>query len=362
MSRNSYPYVREMMREAVEALGSPTTNTAVQDWIAERYPGTNQATVQAHCIMCCVNQPSRAHYPENQRPRVADDPRYDFLFRPERGKLEWYDPEKHGVWTIEQDDEGKFAIACDDGDLIYPRARQRSAEVSVMPPKRPSRAAIPILASQIDAARRLHDRLEQWSATERAFERLRESFSGFDREACMIKSAAINDLYSTRVYAIWRMAEHLIKVMAAPPEDPCELVAAIASLPGPEGHEVERRHWSFASKICHFFVDSDTHPIYDSFCRDMIAYHLGRGSCVSDRQNPYRAFRKNLEWLQQLSGLSVSLRDMDRYLWLAGQYRAWLKRGDDAQTNSELRSLFENESPEVQRDIEALAPDLEPSL
>ena len=127
-------------------------STAVQNWIAEYYPATNHATVQCQCIICCVNQPSRVHYPQTQRPRVADDPRYDFLFRPERGKLEWYDPEKHGVWTIQQDDEGKFAISCDDGDLIYPRARQRSGEVSVMPPKRPPRAAIPILPSQIEAA------------------------------------------------------------------------------------------------------------------------------------------------------------------------------------------------------------------
>jgi len=357
MSRNSYPYVREMLREAVEALGSPTTNTAVQNWIAEHYPATNQASVRAHCIMCCVNQPSRVHYPQTQRPRVADDPRYDFLFRPERGKLEWYDPERHGVWTIEQDDEGKFAISCDDGDLIYPGARQRSAEVSGFHPKPLPRAAIPILSAQIDTAHRLYDQVPLWSATERAFERLKQSFSGFDLETCMLKSAAINDLYSTNVFAIWRMAEHLRKVMAAPPEDPCELVAAIASLPDREG-QVKRRHWSFASKICHFFVDSDTYPIYDRYCRDMITYHLGRGGCVSDQQNPYRAFSKNRERLQQLSGLSVSLRDMDRYLWLAGQYRAWVKRGDDARINSELRSLFENESPEVQRDLKALAPDL----
>ena len=89
MSTNSHPFVREMMRQAVEALGSPTTNVAVRDWIEERYPGTNRGTIQAQRIVCTVNQPSRVHYPENRRPRLCDDTRYDFLFCSERGKLEW---------------------------------------------------------------------------------------------------------------------------------------------------------------------------------------------------------------------------------------------------------------------------------
>ncbi len=158
------------------------------------------------------------------------------------------------------------------------------------------------------------------------------------------------------------MAAHLSGVMADPPDNPAHLVEAIASLPRSDGGGVERKHWSFASKICHFFIDGDRYPIYDSFCRDMVARHLGRGNCVSDPTNPYRAFMENLQRLSEMSRVAASLRDLDRYLWLAGQYRAWVKRGDDAQTNSELRSLFEDESPEVQRDLEALAPGLEPRL
>ena len=57
---------------------------------------------------------------------------------------------------------------------------------------------------------------------------------------------AINDLYSTRVYAIWRMANHLAQVMTDPPPDE-DLPEAIASLPSADGRTVERRHWSFAS-------------------------------------------------------------------------------------------------------------------
>jgi hypothetical protein len=144
------------------------------------------------------------------------------------------------------------------------------------------------------------------------------------------------------------MAEHLMKVMVDPPDDPAALVEAIASLPEDDG-TVPRKHWSFASKIGHFFVNGDRYPIYDSFCRDIILYHLGRNSYSTDTDNPYRAFITNLDRLREVSGLSVTLRDLDRYLWLTGQYREWLKKGDKAQLNSELRSLFEDDNTEVRQ-------------
>ncbi|MGD9496484.1 MAG: hypothetical protein AB7Y46_09245 [Armatimonadota bacterium] len=109
-----------MIREAVEELGSPTTNRAVRDWVAEHYPEANPLTVQTQLLILCVNQPSRTHYPENQRARPCTDVRYDYLYRPDRGEVEWYRPEQHGAWSIEQDDEGNFAISCDDGELIWP--------------------------------------------------------------------------------------------------------------------------------------------------------------------------------------------------------------------------------------------------
>jgi hypothetical protein len=342
-----------MLREAVEKLGSPTTNTAVKDWIVERYPGTNAGTIQAHMLFCCVNQPSRTHYPENQRSRVCDDLRYDFLFRPARGQLEWYRPEKHGVWSIEEDDDGDFAICCDDGEPIYPARRERTAAPERPTPKQ-MREAVPITQVQINAANRLHTRCPQWSSTDRAFERLAKYFPGWDRESCILKSAAINDLYSTNVYAIWRMAEHLMNVMADAPADPDELAEAIASLLNAEGNAVERRHWSFASKILHFFVDGDRYPIYDSFCRSMVSYHLGRGGCVPDSANPYKAFMRNLQRARELSDVDASLRDLDRYMWLAGQFRDWLKKGEEARTNAELRELFEDEAAEVQADLRLL--------
>ena len=351
------PPVRQMIREAVENLGSPTTNTAIRDWIEARYPGTNRGTIQAQTTICTVNQPSRVHYPENHHVRLAEDPRYDFLYRPDRGKVEWYRPERHGVWSIGQDSDGTFAIRCDDGEFIYPHRRGATKTAAHTKPKASGRPPLLVLPSQVEAAGRLHHRTTQWESTDRAFELLSKQLPGFSREACILKAAAINDLYSTRVYAIWRMAEHLHQVMTSqPPDDPVELVKAIAALPSSDGSAPERMHWSFASKIGHFFIDGDRYPIYDSYCRDMLAFHLGPAQHVRDQANPYRAFLKNIEKLRALSGLSSSLRDMDRYLWLTGQYREWLRSPDDAVTNSELRSLFQDNSAAMQDDLRTLLP------
>lgn len=82
MKSEKQPYVWQMIKQAVQALGSPTTNIAVRDWILKKYPGTNLSTIQCQIIVCTVNHASRIHYPENKKARAANT-EYDFLFRPQ---------------------------------------------------------------------------------------------------------------------------------------------------------------------------------------------------------------------------------------------------------------------------------------
>jgi len=105
-----------MVKEAVQALGSLTTNVAVRDWILNKYPGTNLNTIQCQTIVCTVNHASRIHYPENKKPRLATS-QYDFLFRPDKGKLEWYDPAKHGQWSIAETDAGLLKVIPGDVEV-----------------------------------------------------------------------------------------------------------------------------------------------------------------------------------------------------------------------------------------------------
>jgi hypothetical protein len=75
----------------------------------EHYPGTNTATIQAQTVVCTVNHASRIHYPENKKPRQADS-QYDFLFKPERGRLELYDAARHGTWEIVESEDGRLLV------------------------------------------------------------------------------------------------------------------------------------------------------------------------------------------------------------------------------------------------------------
>lgn len=128
MSRDSHPYVWQMVKEAVEVLGSPTTNVAVRDWILQKYAGTNTNTIQCQIIICTVNHTSRVHYPENKKPRLATDERYDFLFRPDRGRLESYDPARHGQWQIYEKEDGRLGVRQVDGDDALPEESEDTAQ------------------------------------------------------------------------------------------------------------------------------------------------------------------------------------------------------------------------------------------
>ena len=101
--------VRQMIKDAVSELGGTATYRQIIDWIKSKHGNVNEKTIRAQTIACSVNQPSRIWYPENSKARKSD-PRYDFLFNTDRGEVELYVPEKHGIWEIIEQG-GKTVIA-----------------------------------------------------------------------------------------------------------------------------------------------------------------------------------------------------------------------------------------------------------
>ena len=109
MSTGSRPPIWKMLREAIDALGGAATNVELKDWVLQHYPGTNPLSIQAQTVVCTVNHASRVHFPENRKPRLADT-QYDFLFRPERGRLERYDPARRGQWELFEREDGRIGV------------------------------------------------------------------------------------------------------------------------------------------------------------------------------------------------------------------------------------------------------------
>jgi hypothetical protein len=216
---------------------------------------------------------------------------------------------------------------------------------------------VPLTAGQIAAAIRLHDRLPNWDISDRTLVALRERMPGFTPEETLVKTATINALYGTNLFAVVRMAEHVAQVLAetnlasAGPE----LVEQMAALPMTATQKHMHRHMSFAAKFAHFFIDPERFPIMDSYAVWMVEYHLGRKNCLRDAKQPYMAFVENLRRLREAAELNVKSRELDRYLWLAGQYRQW-RKNPKSQINSELVAFFAHPSGESEEDLHMLAP------
>jgi hypothetical protein len=110
------PPVWQMVREAVEHLGSPTTNAAIREYVTRKYDDVNLNTLNCSITICSVNNNCRVHFPENKKPRLCKS-QYDFLFKVGRGEVTQYQPETHGEWEIRHDDFGKLIVAqCNAGE------------------------------------------------------------------------------------------------------------------------------------------------------------------------------------------------------------------------------------------------------
>ena len=223
---------------------------------------------------------------------------------------------------------------------------------------------VPLKKEQVEAACRLHQRLLQWKLSDAALLHLQNSAPDFGPEACLLKSVAINSLYSTQVYAIVRMGQHVHQVIGSVASlaelqvTGPRLVDRIASLPMKDG-EKKRSFVSFAAKFCHFFIEQEQYPIYDDAARRAIRFHLGNAILRGD--NPtYTSFCDALTRFRREAEIAGPSRELDRYLWITGMYMKWCgerhKPEKKQQTNVELRELFRNPTGDIGIELEQLLP------
>ena len=197
---------------------------------------------------------------------------------------------------------------------------------------------ITLSAPQIAAAVAIRRQLVAWNVADQALGRLAEDMPGFDSTATLLKVAAINQLYGTNLYAVPRMAEHIVQVMLGKkPRVTPELVERIACVPAPSGQR-EWRHFSFASKFCNRFIDREACPMMDSYATWTLRHHLGRSRAI-DAQHPYLTFVVNIQRLSREAGLSASASELDSYLWIRGAFDAWW-RDRSRDMNGELKAFF----------------------
>lgn len=199
--------------------------------------------------------------------------------------------------------------------------------------------AIPLIETQVIAAGSMHDELEDWVAAERALDNLASTMpSNTELHQVLVKAAVLNQLYGTNVYHLHDMALQIVETFSceADWEDECFLVERIA-------YPVtsDKFHESFASKYCHFFVDPARFPLFDRYVPAAVRLHLGRGNYrCKVTAHMYRNLYADLRTLRENLSFSPTVRQLDHYLWLRGQWETFTKKGDKAQIGAEVKNLF----------------------
>jgi hypothetical protein len=143
-----------------------------------------------------------------------------------------------------------------------------------------------------------------------------------DYDSVLLKVVALNRLYSTNVYAVYEMADHISsqgamidRGLEAGDPSVVDLIAKFSH------NGVARNHFSFATKYCSFHAP-DKYPIYDSnVYRTLMALARGenRKSCISRDDCTYAEFRSEIDRLRAAVGSAdVPYKTLDKFLYRRG--------------------------------------------
>ena len=141
-----------------------------------------------------------------------------------------------------------------------------------------------------------------------------------------LKVAALNSMYGTNIYAIFRVAQLIYDLQIDPglnAHDP-DLVEAIARVQTSNGKI--RRNYSFATKYCSWHRPKEF-PIYDSYVDGLLWLYAQHNDFFGGERfhraglwNNYQIFtRVFLAFRDYFSLQETTIRQIDKFLWLYGQ-------------------------------------------
>ena len=156
----------------------------------------------------------------------------------------------------------------------------------------------------------------------------------------LLKVATLNDFYSTHVFSVYAMAQHIwkLKDVDSRLKDGDETLVKEISEVTING--TKKNFYSFASKYCSHH-NPEKFPIYDSyvdrvlrhFHKNLKFYKVDDKTSFKDRLKDYSSFKKVLDRFQEEYKLkdvlvqfqkdhgmkNYDLKLLDRYLWLLGK-------------------------------------------
>lgn len=138
----------------------------------------------------------------------------------------------------------------------------------------------------------------------------------------LLKSAVLNDFYSTQIFDINPVAENIVglNIDSRLQKGDLSLVGDISNVQMSDGKQY--CFYSFASKFCSHHRP-DIYPIYDSFVDTMLCYFQKRDRFYSFKSKDledYFVFCEVMEAFRKYYGLTgFGFKLVDKYLWLLGK-------------------------------------------
>jgi hypothetical protein len=185
--------------------------------------------------------------------------------------------------------------------------------------KRPLVIPSPILISKYIAK---FERLPAVAASDQAVSKAFQVFPRNERlEEVLLKVSVLNSLYSTNIFALYKVAAHIqgLQIDSKLAQQSLSVVEEIAQV---DINGKARRNYSFASKYCSWHRP-DFYPIYDSYVERLLwAYQ---------KQDHFATFRleelKNYvqykavhdQFRQHYSLMEFTAKQVDKFLWLYGK-------------------------------------------
>lgn len=177
---------------------------------------------------------------------------------------------------------------------------------------------------------------------EEAIARLISSFPRNDEfPDVLLKVTAINRLYSTNIYAVVAIAEHIasLNIDAFLVDGDPNAVEQIARI-RLKGTVKERRNYSFASKYCSWHNQA-AYPIYDSRARSTLWAYKQQdkfhnfSSADLWCENGYRKYREIVDAFRLFYGLEkMSFKTVDKFLY-------WFDPTSEAKTHPILSEALQ---------------------
>ena len=168
------------------------------------------------------------------------------------------------------------------------------------------------------------ENLEGYTSQERALNKLFLELLPGNSEITdiLLKASCLNDFYSTNIFAIHSVAEHILSVKDLDKRLKAGDIKLVRELGNVKIGDNKRYFYSFATKYCSHH-NPIAFPIYDSYVEKVLVYFnkVDKFSVFKrkDLKN-YRKFKEILLDFQRFYKLErFNLKELDRYLWLLGK-------------------------------------------